>query len=98
MRTKKKMTATQVAVVTNSYMSPHGTRWTASPRLTTPTMSAASPTAVRQTASRTHSPIRPASRPALAAAAAGGVAGGPAGVTGGPAGAAGPAAGERGAA
>ena len=37
------MTATQVTVVTNSYMSPHGTRCTARPRMTTPRMCAASP-------------------------------------------------------
>src|SRR4029077_16873227 len=64
MRKRKKVTATQVTVVTNSYMSPHGTRCTASPRLTTPTMCAASPTTVRPTATCTQRPIPPASGPA----------------------------------
>jgi hypothetical protein len=58
------MTATQVTVVTNSYMSPHGTRCTASPRVTTPRMCAASPRTVRTMATWTQRPIPPASRPA----------------------------------
>src|SRR5262249_40746067 len=64
MRTKKKMTATQVTVVTHSYISPHGARCTASPRLTPPMMCATSPTAVRPMPTRTQRPIPPASRPA----------------------------------
>ena len=57
-------TATQVTVVTNSYMSPHGTRCTASPRVTTPKMCAASPRTVKTMATWTQRPIPPASRPA----------------------------------
>src|SRR5713226_2397369 len=51
---RKKITATQVTEVTNSYMSPHGTRCTASPRMTTPRKCAATPKTVSAMAARTH--------------------------------------------
>ena len=61
--------------MTNSYMSPHGTRCTASPRVTTPMMCRARPAVVRMRAIRTRRPLhaggpagpaagRPAGRPA----------------------------------
>ena len=46
--------------MTNSYMSPHGTRCTASPRVITPAMCRASPAVVRMRAVRTRRPGRPA--------------------------------------
>src|ERR1700722_13738873 len=56
MRLRKKMTATQVTAVTNSYMSPHGTRCTASPRVVTPITWAASPRTFSARATRTQAP------------------------------------------
>ncbi len=43
---RKNSTATQVTAMTNSYMSPHGTRCTARPRMTTPAMCAMTPSTV----------------------------------------------------
>src|ERR1035441_2672882 len=56
MSARKKMAATQVTDVTNSYMSPHGTRCTASPRVVTPMTCAASPSAFSTSATRTQDP------------------------------------------
>src|ERR1700730_1052386 len=53
MRARKKMTATQVTAVTNSYMSPHGTRGTASPRVSTPVRCTARPRALSARDTRT---------------------------------------------
>src|SRR6185437_6644389 len=52
----KKMAATQVSAVTNSYMLPHGARCTANPRVTTATRCARMPTALSVTAARTQGP------------------------------------------
>src|ERR1039457_6519351 len=57
MSARKKMAATQVTDVTNSYMSPHGTRCTASPRVVTPMTCAASPSALSTRAARTQDPV-----------------------------------------
>src|ERR1035438_426790 len=57
MSARKKMTATQVTDVTNSYMSPHGTRCTASPRVVTPMTCAASPSMFSTRAARTQDPV-----------------------------------------
>src|SRR5271163_3575583 len=56
---RKKMAATQVSAVTNSYMLPQGARCTASPLVTTATVCATTPTALSAMAAWTH---RPASR------------------------------------
>src|SRR5580704_14579880 len=59
MTNRKKMAATQVSAVTNSYIFPQGARCTASPLVTTATVCATAPTAARAMAACTH---RPASR------------------------------------
>src|SRR5580698_5428167 len=80
MAARKNATATQVSAVTNSYMSPQGSRCTDSPLVTTPVVWAASPTQVRATAIATTRPTRPVvtTEPPPAAPPAGGV---PAGVS-----------------
>ena len=50
---RKNSTATQVTAMTNSYMSPHGTRCTARPRMTTPAMCAMTPSTVSPSPART---------------------------------------------
>ncbi len=50
------ITAMQVNAVMNSYMLPHGTRCSASPRVTMPRMCAASPSTVSASAARSQSP------------------------------------------
>src|SRR5579875_410162 len=80
MTVKKNSTAMQEIATTNSYMLPHGTRCTASPRVTTFSTCAARPTAASVTAARTHRPASlkaglaepGAGRPSGAAAAAAG--------------------------
>src|SRR5216684_8985300 len=56
MRARKKTTATQVTPVTNSYISPPGTRCTASPRVSTPVRCTARPRAFSARATRTQRP------------------------------------------
>src|SRR5580700_1914325 len=56
MTNRKKMAATQVSAVTNSYMLPHGARCTASPLVTTATVCATTPAALSAMAARTHGP------------------------------------------
>ena len=52
----KNRTATHDTEMTNSYMSPHGTRCTARPRVITPVMCRARPAVVRMSAIRTRRP------------------------------------------
>src|SRR5580700_2963152 len=61
MATTKNATATQVSAVTNSYMSPQGSRCTDTPRRTTPVAWAARPRQTSATATATHrpTPVRP---------------------------------------
>src|SRR5215470_6837332 len=56
MTIRKKMAATQVSAVTNSYMLPQGARCTASPLVTTATVWATTPTAASAMAAWTHGP------------------------------------------
>src|SRR5262245_30363166 len=66
----KAMTAAQVMAVTNSYMLPHGTRCSDSPRVRTPRLWRTSPSTVSTSAARTHGPAgAPPARQRLAATA-----------------------------
>src|SRR5580693_4281775 len=56
MTNRKKMAATQVSAVTNSYMLPQGARCTANPLVTTATVCATTPTALSASAVCTHPP------------------------------------------
>src|SRR5580692_7438986 len=56
MTNRKKMAATQVSAVTNSYMLPHGARCTASPLVPTATVCATTPAALSAMAAWTHGP------------------------------------------
>src|SRR5580704_8593599 len=56
MSNRKKMAATQVSAVTNSYMLPQGARCTASPLVTTATVCATTPAALSAMAVCTHRP------------------------------------------
>src|SRR5271170_2869887 len=62
MTNRKKMAATQVSAVTNSYMLPHGARCTASPLVTTAAVCATTPTALSARAVCTHRPAWPIAR------------------------------------
>src|SRR5271170_6635275 len=59
MTNRKKMAATQVSAVTNSYMLPQGARCTASPLVTTATVCATTPTALSARAACTQRPAWP---------------------------------------
>src|SRR5262245_39967810 len=50
------ITVAHVIAMTNSYMLPHGTRGSASPRVTMPRIWVTSPITVRASAARTHGP------------------------------------------
>src|SRR5580692_11458144 len=63
MRPRKTRTATHETEITNSYMSPHGTRCTARPRVTTPVRCRATPAVVRTRAIRTRRPGGTSVRP-----------------------------------
>src|SRR5262252_2780460 len=56
MTNRKKIAATQVSAVTNSYMLPQGARCTARPLVTTATACATTPTAASAMAASTHGP------------------------------------------
>src|SRR5580693_4862644 len=62
MTNRKKMAATQVSAVTNSYMLPQGARCTASPLVTTATTCASTPTALSAKATCTQRPAWPIAR------------------------------------
>src|SRR6516164_7618997 len=62
MTNRKKMAATQVSAVTNSYMLPQGARCTASPLVTTAIVCATTPTAASAMAAWTHRPAWPIAR------------------------------------
>src|SRR5260221_10684499 len=59
MAARKNATATHVSAVTNSYMSPQGSRCTASPLVSTPALCATRPTQVSTTAVVTQNPTGP---------------------------------------
>src|SRR5260370_39843279 len=59
MAARKNATATHVSAVTNSYMSPQGSRCTASPLVSTPAPCPARPTQVSTTAMVTQNPTGP---------------------------------------
>src|ERR1700728_2387747 len=60
------MAATHVSAVMNSYMSPHGARWTANPLVVTATTCARMPIALSVAAARTHGPASAIARNAPA--------------------------------
>src|SRR5580700_10352454 len=60
------MAATHVSAVMNSYMSPHGARWTANPLVVTAITCARMPTALSVAAARTHGPASAIARNAPA--------------------------------
>src|SRR6202034_2191964 len=60
------MAATHVSAVMNSYMTPHGARWTASPLVVTAITWARMPTALSVAAARTHGPASAIARSAPA--------------------------------
>src|SRR5580693_3085382 len=62
MTNRKKMAATQVSAVTNSYMLPQGARCTASPLVTTATTCASTPTVLSAMAACTQGPAWPIAR------------------------------------